>query len=480
MAESLRNKTKKAFAWSAVENILYQVILFVVMIFMSRMLTPADYGLVGMIAIFTAISTAFVGCGFSTALIRKQNRTEADICSVFYFNTVVAIFFYFVLFFCAPLIADFYNEPRLVVVTRVSSLSLVISGLTAVQSTLFSAKLDFKTKAKASLSALVISSIVGLSMAYTGFGVWAILISGIVSAIVNSATLWVNSTWRPKLIFSWNSLKELFGFGSKLLVSGLIDTIYTNIYSLVIGKVFKASTLGHYSRAHNFASLPSSNLTTVLQRVTFPVLCTIQDDDERLASVYRRLLKLSGFVIFPLMIGLSAVAKPLILTLLNSQWEFTITLLQIICFSMMWYPIHAINLNLLQVKGRSDLFLKLEIYKKILGVCVLCISVPMGIVAMCIGSIFSSLIGLIINTYYTGKLINVGYFKQMKDLFPTLLLSLVMGAIVYLTVTFIDLPNILRLTIGVFEGAVFYIAMAKLFRFEELKEAIGLLRRNSA
>jgi O-antigen/teichoic acid export membrane protein len=478
VADSLRNKSKKAFAWSAVENILLQVINFVVMIFMARVLTPADYGLVGMITIFTAISTTFVNSGFSQALIRKQDRTEADLSSVFYFNTVVAIFFYLLLFFCAPLIADFYNEPQLISVTRVSALSLIIGGFTAVQGTLFSARLDFKTTAKASISATIISSIVGLSMAYSGYGVWAILISGLVSSVIRSMILWYNSKWRPKLMFSFKSIKELFSFGSKLLASAILDTIYSNVYQLVIGKVYSASTLGHYTRAKGFAALPSSNLTSIMQRVTYPMLCTIQDDNDRLASVYRRLLKLSAFVIFPCMVGLSALAKPLILTLLNEQWMFTITLLHIVCFSMMWYPIHSINLNLLKVKGRSDLFLKLEIWKKIVGITILSISVPLGIVAMCVGSIISSLICLGINTYYTGKLINIGYFRQMRDLTPTLILSLVMGVIVYVTVSLLNLPNIILLLLGVVEGALIYIVGAKLFRFSEFEEALELLHRN--
>jgi O-antigen/teichoic acid export membrane protein len=365
--ETLRSKSKKAFAWSAVENIVLKCISFVVMIFMSRRLTPADYGLVGMITIFTAVSAMFVNAGFSTALIRKQNRTEKDLSSVFYFNIVIAVFLYLVLFCCAPLIADFYNEPRLIAITRFSALGLIIGGLTSVQSAIYSAELDFKTQAKSSITSLLASSFVGLAMAYSGFGVWAILISNLVGSIVGSLILWFYSKWRPKLIFSFNAIKELFSFGSKLLASGLLETIYSNMYSLVIGKFFKASTLGYYARAKGFADLPSSNLTVVLQRVTFPMLCTIQDDDERLASVYRRLLKLSAFVIFPCMVGLAALAKPLIITLLNSQWMYTATLLQIVCFSMMWYPIHAINLNLLQVKGRSDLFFRLEIWKKFLA-----------------------------------------------------------------------------------------------------------------
>jgi O-antigen/teichoic acid export membrane protein len=477
--ETLRSKSKKAFAWSAVENILLQCITFVVMIFMSRRLTPADYGLVGMIAIFTAVSTSFVNSGFPMALIRKQDRTEKDLSSVFYFNIVVAVFLYLVLFCCAPFIADFYNEPRLIAIMRFSAICLIIGGLTSVQGAIYSAKLDFKTKAKSSVTATLVSSAVGLTMAYNGFGVWAILISSMTGEIVASVILWFYSNWRPKLVFSFKSIKELFSFGSKLLASGLLDTIYTNMYSLVIGRFFNASTLGYYSRAKGFAALPSSNLTGILQRVIYPMLCTIQDDDERLASVYRRLLRLSAFVIFPCMVGLSALANPLVVTLLNEQWSFSATLLQIVCFSMMWYPIHAINLNLLQVKGRSDLFFKLEIWKKILGVCVLVITIPMGIIAMCIGAVLSSLICLVINTYYTGKLINVGYFKQMRDLAPTLSLSLMMGVVVYLSISYIDIPNIVKLIIGVVEGVLIYVGGAKLFRFSEFKEAIELLHRDN-
>lgn len=447
------------------------------MIFMSRVLGPADYGLVGMISIFTAVSFAFVGSGLPTALIRKQNRTEADLSSVFYFNLVVALFFYLLLFFSAPLIASFYKEPRLVAITRVTSLSLLIGAFTSVQSTLYSAKMDFKTKAKASVGSSIVSSIVGLVLAYSGYGVWAILICGLCGNVVSSAILWYYSDWRPKWIFSFQSIKELFGFGSKLLVSGLLDTVYTNMYSLVIGRIFSASTLGHYSRAKSFSDLPSGTMTGMLQRVTFPALCTIQDDTERLASVYRRMLRLSAFFIFPCMVGLSSVARPLILSLLNQKWEFTITLLHIVCFSQMWYPVHAINLNLLQVKGRSDLFLRLEILKKILGVSVLVISAPMGIIVMCIGSVISSLISLVINTYYTGKLIGVGFFMQMRDLVPTFFLSLFMGTVVYLTVTYVELPNVARLILGVIEGAILYVGLAKLLRFSELGDALEALSK---
>lgn len=477
MEESLKNKTAKGVVWSALERFSVQGVMFIVMVIMARLLTPKDYGLVGMLTVFIAISQTLIDSGFSQALIRKQNRTEVDNSTVFYFNIGVGIVLYLLLFVCAPLISDFYNEPQLTPITRVIGLSVIFNSLAVVQRALLTIKIDFRTQAKASLIAAIISGIVGITMAYSGYGVWSIVVQQLLNISINTILLWYLSHWTPVWTYSWVSFRELFSFGSKLLASGLLDTLYRNIYLIVIGKVFKASDLGYYTRAQQFGDFPSSNITGILQRVTYPVLCTIQNDDARLASVYRRFLKLSAFVIFPLMTGLAAVSKPTILFFLKEQWLFTATLLQILCFSMMWYPIHAINLNLLQVKGRSDLFLKLEIWKKVMGVAVLCITIPLGLIVMCYGSIVSSMIGLIINTYYTGKLINVGYFRQMQDLFPTLLLSITMGAIVYFTIDLLSVPPILQLIIGVIEGVVIYAAAAFAFNFSELNEILSIVRR---
>jgi O-antigen/teichoic acid export membrane protein len=479
VAESLKKKTAKGVLWSSIERFSVQGIMFVVMIIMARLLTPNDYGLVGMLSVFIAISQSLIDSGFSQALIRKQDRTEVDNSTVFYFNIVVGIVLYLILFVCAPLISDFYNEPELTQVMRVVGIVLILNSLCIVQRALLTVNLNFRVQAKASLSAALISGIVGIATAYNGMGVWAIVFQQLTSYVINSALLWYFSKWAPKLVYSWKSFKELFSFGSKLLASGLIDTFYTNMYQLVIGKVFSASALGYYTRAHQFGSFPSSNITGILQRVTYPVLCTIQDDDSRLASVYRRFLRVSAFVVFPLMMGLSAVARPTILVLLKDQWLFAATLLQILCFSMMWYPIHAINLNLLQVKGRSDLFLKLEIWKKIVGVIILCITIPMGLIAMCVGSFFSSMISLFINTYYTGKLINVGYVRQMRDLIPTFLLSVATGAIVYITINTLNVTPLLQLIIGIVEGVIFYIAAAKILRFTEFNELLNIIRSKS-
>lgn len=443
---------------------------------MARLLTPKDYGLVGMVAIFIAVAQSLVDSGFSQALIRKQNRTETDNSTVFYFNIVVGILLYLVLFAIAPLVAIFYDSPELTALMRVVCLSVVFNSFVVVQRALLTVNIDFKTQAKASLTAAVVSGVIGIGMAYSGFSYWSIVAQQLVNLGLNTLLLWIFTRWRPRWIYSWGSFRELFTFGSKLMVSGLLDVVYRNMYLLVIGKMFTASSLGYYTRANQFAEFPSSNLTGIMQRVTYPVLCQIQDDDERLAQIYRRFLRLSAFLIFPLLVGLSAVAEPFVLLLLKEQWLFAATLLQIICFAMMWYPIHAINLNLLQVKGRSDLFLRLEIIKKAIAVLILCVTIPMGLIAMCVGQILSSLIALIINTNYTGKLIQVGFLRQMRDLLPTLLLSLSMWGVVY-GITSCLSGIILQLIVGIIAGMVYYIALSALFHFPELKELYSIIRR---
>ena len=446
------------------------------MIVMARILTPEDYGLVGMLAIFLAVSQSLIDSGFSQALIRKMDRTETDNCTVFYFNIVVGLVLYLILYFLAPLVAKFYDAPAITSIMRVICISVIINSLVVVQRALYTVNIDFKTQAKASLSAAIVSGIIGITMAYKGFGVWSIVTQQLTNLGINAGLLWLFSKWRPRLLYSWKSFRELFSFGSKLMLSGLLDTLYKNIYTLVIGKVFNASSLGHYTRAHQFADFPSSNLTGIMQRVTYPVLCNIQEDDERLKNVYRRFLKLSAFIIFPLMLGLSAVSEPFVEIFIGRQWSYCSSLLQILCFSMMWFPIHAINLNLLQVKGRSDLFLRLEIIKKTIGVTILCVTIPMGLTVMCFGQIVSSIIALTVNTYYTGKLIGVGFFKQMKDLLPTTLLSLVMFAIVFTVVHLID-DIYLQLLCGIIVGIVIYISASILFRFKEIEELKSLITR---
>lgn len=477
MSDSLKNKTVRGTLWSSVERFSVQGIQFLVMIIMARILTPADYGLVGMLAIFIAISQSLIDSGFSQALIRKQDRSEVDNSTVFYFNIGVGVILYLILFACAPLIANFYNEPILESLTKLIGLGLIFNSLAVVQRALLTVNLDFKTQAKASLIGAIVSGAIGIYTAYTGFGVWSIVYLQISNYGITVLLLWIFSKWRPQWRYSWTSFRELFNFGSKLMVSGLIDTLYRNIYLIVIGKVFKASDLGYYTRASQFSDFASSNVTGIFQRVTYPVLCEIQNDDDRLRDAYRRMLRMSAFVIFPLMMGLAGVARPMVIAILTEKWLFSAVLLQILCFSAMWYPVHAINLNLLQVKGRSDLFLKLEIIKKIIGVTILCITVPFGLIAMCIGGIFSSIICLFINTRYTGMLINLGFLSQMKDLLPCLLLSLAMGAIVYGIVTFISMPPVAALIVGIVVGILFYTFSSKIMRFPEFLEVRAMIHR---
>ena len=472
---SLKDKTVKGVIWSSIDRFSAQGIQFVFSILIARLLLPEDYGVIAMLNIFLAVSQTFIDSGFGTALIRKIDRTETDFSTVFYFNIAVASVFYVILFFCAPAIANFYETPLLESVTKVVALNLIINSLSGIHNAKLSIVIDFKSRAKISIITTLLTGAVGLWMAYAGYGVWTLVVQNLLSSVIRTVMLWIIVRWRPQLVFSWKSFKELFSFGSKLLASALLDTLYNNIYTLVIGKVFSPSTLGVYSKAKNLAQFPSSNITSVLQSVTFPVLSTIQNDEERLSDAYKRFLKLSAFVVFPLMVGLAAVADPFIRIALTDKWANAICLLQILCFSLIWYPIHAINLNILQVKGRSDYFLKLEIIKKVQGVLFLTVTVPMGIVAMCLGKVISSLISLIWNTYYTEKLIGYGYFSQMRDLLPILVHSLVMGGIVLLVVNFI--PTLwLKLIVGVLVGIVYYIAGAYIMRFPEMDELLTIMK----
>ncbi|MBR5531976.1 MAG: lipopolysaccharide biosynthesis protein, partial [Bacteroidales bacterium] len=320
MAESLRGKTLKGMIWSFAENFSLQGIQFVIGVLLARVLSPSDYGMVGMLAIFTAVAGTLINSGFSTALVRKTDRTQTDLSTTFYFNIAVGFVLYFALFFSGPLIADFYNTPLLSGLIKVTAISLILNSLCIVQQALFTIKMDFKTQAKISIIGALVTGAGGITMAYSGYGVWSIVWPGVFGGAVRCILLWVWGKWRPTWEFSWKSFKELFGFGSKLLASGLIDTIYNNIYPIIIGKKFSAADLGQYTRGDGYANLPATTVTGVLGRVTFPLLCQIQDDDARLQSTYRQLIRLSAYVVFPIMIGLAALAKPLIIFMITAKW----------------------------------------------------------------------------------------------------------------------------------------------------------------
>lgn len=474
MSENLKVKTQKGLVWSFIERFATQGVQFLFGIILARLLSPEDYGTIAMPLVFLAIAQCIIDSGFSTALIRKPDLTEDDLSTAFYFNIGVGVVCYLLLFFSSPLIAEFYNTPILADLLKVTALATLFNPLCAVQQAILTRKIDFKTQAVVSLSGALVSGFAGLTMAYNGFGVWSLVCQQVGGYAIRTILLWLLGRWTPKRRWSWKSFHYLWGFGSKMLGSGLLDTIYTNIYPIVIGKFFSANDLGNYTRAQQFATLPSSNVTGVLQRVTFPVLSKIQNEDERLARNYRKILKLSAFLIFPMMLMLSAIADPLVRVILTDKWKGCIILLQIVCFSMMWYPIHAINLNLLTVKGRSDLFFRLEIFKKVCGVCVMCVTIPHGIIWMVSGGIVSSMIALVINTYYTGKLINVGYLRQMGDLLPIFGISFFMWLVIHVFLWLTS--NIyIQLPLGIFAGLLVYIVCARVLLKSEWEDAMSML-----
>ena len=473
MSESLKEKTVKGTIWTGIERFWVQGVQFLVMLVVARILSPKDYGLIGMLAIFIHVSQSLVDSGFSQALIRKKNRTEIDHNTIFYFNIVMSLFFYVLLYSIAPLVASFYKQPVLCSVMRIFCLVVIIESFNIVQRSLYTIHLDFKKLARASMSSAIISGIAAIYMAKKGFGVWTLVYQQIIFGIVSTIVLWYYSSWRPKWIYSWKSFKEMFSFGFNLLISGLLDIIYKNLYTIVTGKVFNATSLGYYSRADHYAQLPASNFNSIFLRVTYPVLCKMQDDDVKLRENYRKLLRVSAFIIFPVMCGLAGAAYPSVVMVIGKKWSYAAVLLVPICLAKMWYPIHAINLNLLKVKGRSDLFLRLEIIKKILGTCIIFLSIPFGLFFMCYIQIVSSLIALSINTYYTGKLIHLGFWKQMKDISHILLTSLSMFAIIKVMNMGID--NIyLQFVLDIIVGVVFYCGVAFLFHFKEIDDIKSL------
>lgn len=466
---SLKKQTLNGLLWSTIERFSVQVVQFILGIVLARLLFPSDYGLIGMLAVFMSISQALIDSGFSQALIQKKNANEKDYSTVFYFNIVAAIIIYGVLFFVSGPIAVFYDEPLLEKLIKIMGLNIVFSSFSIVQIAILTKELNFKKQSKASLISVIISGVVAIYFAYFGWGVWALVIQILLKSSVNALLLFLLTNWKPILIFSKKSFRALFSFGSKLLFSGLLNAVFNNVYLIIIGKFFSVKELGYYTRANQFQQLPSETITVILQRVTFPVLSSIQDEDHKLFLYYKRFINLAAFVNFPLMIGLIVVAKPLIILLLTDKWIDAVPFLQLLCFVGILYPIHAINLNLLKVKGRSDLFLKLEIYKKILIIISILLTLSHGIKALIIGQIVCSFISLYLNTYYTKKLINYGFFGQLKDLFKYLVISIITGIIIYLSIAPI-LENGVKLIVAAIVGFFVYFLLGFLLRLNEVEE----------
>lgn len=479
MASDLKKKTAKGMFWSAVERFSTQGIQFLFGIVLARLLTPADYGVIAMLTIFLAICQTFIDSGFANAIIRKIDRTEKDMATMFFFNIGMSLVCYAILFFTAPFIASFYNMPELTLVLRVLALRLIVQSFSTVQVTNLTIKIDFKKQAKISLASAIISGIVGIGFAYKGYGVWSLVIQALFSSTFNALLYWLTIRWHPQCFFDKESFKNLFSYGSKLLISGLLDTVYNNLYPLVIGKFYTPAQLGAFAKADHFSQFPSQNIMRILHRVSFPVLSALQNDPQRMRNSFLKFINYSALIIFPLMLGLLALSKPMTLLLLTERWKEMIPLLQILCIAMMWYPVHAINLNILQVLGRSDLFLKLEVIKKIYGLAILLITLPIGITAMCIGQIVECIIGLFVNTYYSKKFINAGIGEQMKFLFPTLLNSSVMAVIILVINSLLPQDKYgLQIGVGLTVGILYYFTTNYLFNKDVFKEILSLLKKS--
>ena len=469
MADSLRHKTIHGVGWSFIDNISNSGITFLVGLVLARLLTPEEYGIMAMIAIFIAISNSIIDSGFSNALIRKTRIERVDYNTVFYFNLTVSILIYVLLHLAAPAISVFFKEPVLLAVIRVIGWVLIINALAIIPRTQFVRNVDFKTQTKVSLISSISSGVIGIGMALGGMGVWSLVGQQLSRQFLNTLFLWVYSKWHPVWEFSTESFKELFGFGSKLLLSGLLNTIYKNIYYIVIGRFYTSAQLGQYTRAEQFNMIFSSNLTSVVQRVSYPVLSSIQEEPERLREAYRKVIKITMLITFACMLGLAAVAKPLILILIGEKWLPAVYFLQIICFSGMLYPLHAINLNILQVKGRSDLFLKLEIIKKTIAVFPILIGIFYGIEYMLWGSVLTSFIAYFLNSHYSADLIRYSTIEQIKDVLPVFAVSLTIAAVMWLF-SLLDISVYIQLPIQIIVGLTLAFAVYERLRLPEYLE----------
>ena len=475
MAEqSLKDKTVKGTFWSAADAFLGQGVSFFVGLVLARLLNPEEYGLIGIVTIFTTIMLGIVDSGFSNALIRKQDVTDKDYNTLFFFNLIVSVILFVLLFACAPYIALFFERPQLVGLVRVMGVLLLLQALSIVQNTILTKRIDFKTKTKASVISAILSGVLGIVMAFAGFGVWSLVAQQLSRQLIYTVCLWIYNKWLPRLSFDIQSLHYMWGFGWKLMVSGLLDRIWNQMYQVVVGKFYTPATLGQYSRAKEYASIFSLNLTSIVQRVSFPVLSEIQSEKERMVFGYRRIIKITMFMTAVLMISMGAIAEPLIYCLIGPQWHEAATYLPLICVSMSIYPLHAINLNMLQIQGRSDIFLILEIVKKVIAIGPLCLGIFVSIYWMLIGSIILGFISFFLNSYYTGKELGYTSWMQLMDVAPSYGLSFLIALCVfffkYLPVSyFVVLP--IQILVGVFVF-FFFCETSKMEEYIEVKSIV--------
>ncbi len=462
------------FLWRFAERCGAQGVSFVVSVVLARLLVPEVYGTIALVTVFTAILNVFVDSGLGSALVQKKDADDLDFSSVFYFNVAVCCLLYLGMFFAAPFIAEFYNRPELTPVIRVLSLTLVISGVKNVQQAYVSRTMQFKRFFFATLGGTVGAAGIGIAMAYCGFGVWALVIQQIFNATVDTVILWITVRWRPKRMFSWKRLKGLFSYGWKLLVSALLDTVYGNLRQLIIGKMYSSADLAQYNRGRQFPDVIITNINSSIDSVLLPTMARVQEDAAQVKGMTRRAMKTSTYIMAPLMMGLAFCAQPVVRLVLTEKWLPCVPFMQIFCITYMFYPVHTANLNAIKAMGRSDLFLKLEIVKKVVGLVLLLSTMWFGVMAMAYSLLVSTLTGMIINSWPNKRLLRYSYFEQMKDILPGILLAVLMGCCVY-PIQWLGLPDIVSLLLQVPLGALIYIGASAVLHLESYEYLMDMI-----
>lgn len=471
---SLKTTSFKGLTWSFIDTLFGSGITFVIGVILARILTPEVFGLIGMVTVLFAIATTIIDSGFSIGLIRKVSCTQQDYSTVFYFNIIIGIVVYALLFFTAPLIALFFKEAQLINIVRVLGLVVIIDAFSIVQRVILTRNVNFKSQTIISMASAVVSGGIGIGMAVSGYGVWSIIIQVLAKQLTNGILLWVFAYWRPALYFSTAIFKELFGFGSKLLVSGLINTIQNNIYYIVIGKYFSTAGLGYYTRAESFNAIVTNNLTGTLERVFFPVLSSMQTDEARLKITFKKMIRTSFFITFFALITLAVIAKPFILILIGAKWYQSILLLQLLCISSIFLPLNAVNLNILKIKGQSGIILHLQVIKSILLAATILCGIFWGIKCMLIARIFITFLSYLLNSFYAGKLIGYNMLEQLADVTPYFWAEFLIAVCMY-AISFLPINNYLMLFVQLVVGlSLFFIVFEhkKFAEYIEIKELI--------
>ena len=475
MGTDTKSRVMSGLIWRYAERCGAQLIQFVVSVVLARMLTPSDYGLIGIITVFISLSNVFVQSGMGQALVQRKNADEVDFSTVFYYTLAISVILYFGLYAAAPYIANFYDAPVLKPVVRVLGTSIIVGSLNGVQNAYVQKHMQFKRFFYSTIIGILVSAVVGLVMAYKGFGVWALVAQQLVNQVVNTLVLWFTVKWRPILKFSFSKMKNLFSFGWKLLCSNLIDTLYRNIYTLVIGKVYSSADLGYYNKGKSFPMLIINNINTTLNTVLLPVMSEAQNEKERLKAMVRRSIVTTTFFIFPAMAGLAAVAKPLTILMLTEKWLPAVPFIQFCCFAYAFWPVHTANLQAITALGRSDIFLKLEIIKKVIAVIVLISTIPYGLTVMMIARCLNAVLSSFINAFPNKKLLGYSYIEQVKDMLPAAAISVVMLVCV-IPITLLPISPVIQLIIQVVLGVLIYIGLARIFKLDSFEYTLNILK----